>query len=172
MSLTFDLDPVLTGELREQIVELWAEVTNAGGAVGFVPPVVADDVRPTAAAAFAGVESGVDRLLIGTEDGRLVALLFISGSRHRLKGHWRVLSRVMVTPAGQGRGYGAALMREAATIARSMGLTGLQVLVRSGTGTEDFYAKLGYTEVGRLPGALRVAEGDDRDEISMWLPLD
>jgi GNAT superfamily N-acetyltransferase len=172
VSLTFDLDPELSDDLRAGIIDLWAEVTNAGGAVGFLPPVTAADVRPTAEAAFAGVESGVDRLLIGTEDGRLVALLFISGSRHRLKGHWRVLSRVMVTPAGQGRGYGGALMREAARIARTMGLTGLQVLVRDGMGTEHFYAKLGYTEVGRLPGALRVADGDDRDEISMWLPLD
>jgi hypothetical protein len=30
---------------------------------------------------------------------------------------------------------------------------------------------LGYREVGRLPGALRVAPGDDRDEVLMWLPL-
>ena len=48
---------------------------------------------------------------------------------------------------------------------------GLQLTVRGGKGTEAFYAKLGYSEVGRLPGALRVADGDDRDEIFMWLPL-
>ena len=72
---------------------------------------------------------------------------------------------------GEGKGYGAALMREAAAAGRKMGLAGLQVTVRGGQGVEAFYAKLGYSEVGRLPGALRIADGDDRDEILMWLPL-
>jgi GNAT superfamily N-acetyltransferase len=171
MALSFELDPTLTDELRAEIVDLWAEVTNAGGAVGFVAPVTVEEVRPTADAAFAGVEARLDHLLVGVDDGRLVALLFVVDNRFRLKDHWRVLKRVMVTPGSQGKGYGAALMREAAAAGRKMGLAGLQVTVRGGPGTEAFYAKLGYAEVGRLPGALRVADGDDRDEILMWLPL-
>ena len=47
----------------------------------------------------------------------------------------------------------------------------MQLTVRGGTGTEAFYTRLGYREVGRLPGALRVAPGDDRDEIIMWLDI-
>jgi GNAT superfamily N-acetyltransferase len=171
MALSFELDPPLTEELREWMVALWVEVTNAGGAVGFVPTVTAEDVRPTAEAAFAGVEAALDHLLIGVDDGRLVALLFVTDNRFNLKDHWRVLKRVMVTPGSQGKGYGAALMREAAEVGRKMGLAGLQVTVRGGQGTEGFYAKLGYTETGRLPGAIRVAEDDDRDEIFMWLQL-
>ena len=171
MALSFELNPKLTDKLRAEIVRLWVEVTNAGGAVGFVAPVTTDDVWPTADAAFAGVESRVDHLLIGVDDGRLVALLFVTDNRFPLKDHWRVLKRVMVTPGSQGNGYGAALMREAAAVGRKMGLAGLQVTVRGGQGIEGFYTRLGYAEVGRLPGALRVADGDDRDEIFMWLPL-
>lgn len=33
------------------------------------------------------------------------------------------------------------------------------------------YAFCGYREVGRVPGAIRVAPGDDRDDVSMLLPL-
>jgi hypothetical protein len=62
-------------------------------------------------------------------------------------------------------------MREADGLARKMGLDALQVTVRSGSGTEKFYARLGYSEVGRVPAALRVAPGDDRDEIIMWREL-
>jgi GNAT superfamily N-acetyltransferase len=185
MTIRFVLDPVLTDDLRERIIALWAAVTNAGGAVGFVGEVTADDVRPTAEAAFAGVDSGLDHLLIGVDgaagtDGeqgrdefgeRLVALLFVTDNRFVLKDHWRILKRVMVVPDTQGRGYGAALMREAAAVGRKLGLSALQVTVRGGQGIEGFYARLGYREVGRLPGALRVAPGDDRDEILMWLPL-
>jgi GNAT superfamily N-acetyltransferase len=171
MTIRFELDPVLGRELRERIIALWVEVTNAGGAVGFVGQVTADDVRATAEQAFAGVDSGLDRLLIGLDGERLVALLFITDNRFALKNHWRILKRVMVAPASQGLGYGAALMREAAVAGRGLGLAGLQVTVRAGQGIEGFYTRLGYREVGRLPGALRVAPDDDRDELLMWLPL-
>lgn len=171
MGLSFVLDPVVTDDLREQIVDLWVEVTNAGGAVGFVAPVTAEQVRPVADDAFAGVVEGLDRLLIGLDGERLVALLFIVDHRFDLKAHWRVLKRVMVVPGSQGRGYGAALMREAAAVGRKLGLAGLQVTVRDGHGLHRFYRGLGYREVGRLPGALRVAPDDDRDELFMWLDL-
>jgi GNAT superfamily N-acetyltransferase len=171
MTVSFVLDPPLADALRAQIVRLWVDVTNAGGAVGFVAPVSEDDVRPVADATLTGVASGADRLLIGVDGGRLVAVLFITDNRFPLKAHWRVLKRVMVDPAGQGRGNGAALMREAAQIAARWGLAGLQVTVRDGHGLDRFYRGLGYREVGRIPGALRVAPGDDRDELLMWLDL-
>jgi GNAT superfamily N-acetyltransferase len=171
MTVLFTLDPPLTEDLRAQIVSLWTDVTNAGGAVGFVAPVTEDDVRPVAETTLAGVAAGVDRLLVGLDDGRLVAVLFIADNRFALKAHWRVLKRVMVLPGSQGRGYGAALMREAAAVATGLGLAGLQVTVRDGHGLDRFYRGLGYREVGRIPGALRVAPGDDRDELLMWLDL-
>jgi GNAT superfamily N-acetyltransferase len=171
MGIDFLVDPELTDELRKRIVALWVDVTNAGGAVGFVAPVTAGEVRPIADQAFDAVTAGFDHLLTGMDDGELVALLFIVDNRFALKDHWRVLKRVMVTPHRQGRGYGAALMREAEAVGRKAGLAGFQVTVRTGAGTENFYQRLGYREVGRMPGALRVAPGDDRDEIYMWLGL-
>ncbi len=36
-------------------------------------------------------------------------------------------------------------------------------------GLEDFYGRLGWAEIGRWPDALRLAPGDDRDEILMIL---
>ena len=172
VALTFELDPAISADLRAAIVDLWVAVTNAGGAVGFLPPVDDDLVGPVADAALDAVVNGPDHLLAAFDDGRLVALLFITDNRFVLKSHWRLLRRVMVTPGSQGRGYGRALMLEAARVGRRLGLAGLQATVRGGMGTEDFYVKLGYIEVGRVPGALRVAPGDDRDELIMWLPLD
>jgi GNAT superfamily N-acetyltransferase len=171
MALEFALDPPITDDLRARIVRLWVEVTNAGGAVGFVAPVGPADVRPLAEASLAAVESGPDHLLILTDDGELTGLLFVVDNRFALKDHWRVLKRVMVAPGGQGRGRGTALMREAERIGRAMGLAALHVTVRAGAGTEKFYQRLGYTEIGRFPGALRLGPGDDRDEILLWLPL-
>jgi GNAT superfamily N-acetyltransferase len=171
MAIRFELDPVLTPGLREEIVSLWTVVTNAGGAVGFVDPVTRDEVLPMAHAAFAEVEQGPDRLLAGYEGERLVAMLIFVDNQFVLKDHWCTLKRVMVHPDCQGRGYGVALMREAERLARRLGREALHVTVRGGLGLERFYASLGYKEVGRLPGALRVGPADDRDEIQMWLPL-
>ncbi|MET8277378.1 GNAT family N-acetyltransferase [Micromonospora sp. NPDC005174] len=171
MTLRFVLDPELTPRLRAEIVALWVDASNAGGAVGFVPPVTAADVRTIADPTFAGIADGPDRLLIGYDGDRLAAVLVFADNRFPLKAHWCVLKRVMVHPDVQGAGYGSALMREAARLGRTMGHEALHVTVRDGLGLDGFYRRLGYREIGRLPGALRVAPDDDRDEILMWLDL-
>ncbi len=50
-----------------------------------------------------------------------------------------------------------------------MGLEQLHLAVRGGMGLETFYGRLGWREVGRWPGALRLRPGDDRDEVLMLL---
>lgn len=170
--MRFELDPELTPELREQLIELWTEVSNAGGSVGFVGQVSRDQIEPVARATFAGIDSGLDRLLLGfDEDGVAAAMAIFVSERFALSAHWCTLGRVMVHPRRQGRGDGAALMRAAERIGREMGLVALRITVRGGMGLERFYTPLGYREVGRLPGALRLAPGDDRDEVIMWLDL-
>ncbi|MEU3497959.1 GNAT family N-acetyltransferase [Kitasatospora cineracea] len=170
MTLRFVLDPDPTPALREEITQLWTDVSNAGGAVGFVPPVEAAQVRPVAERQFGAL--GPDRLLVGHEPGgRVAAVVFFEDMRFDLMDHWRMLKRVMVHPDFQGRGYGAQLLAEAERVAREWGLAGLRLTLRGGHGLEKFYGRSGYLEVGRVPGAIRVAPGDDRDDVTMWLDL-
>jgi GNAT superfamily N-acetyltransferase len=190
MALEFEVDPDLTDTLRAEIVACWTDVSNAGGAVGFVPPVAMDDVLPVAAKAFAGVAAGHDRLVVGWDTGdgargdggggtgdgsggggRLAALAFIADGQFRLTEHWRTVRRVMVHPDFQGRGYGALLMAQVEQTARAMGLEMLTLDCRGGTGNDEFYKKCGYVEYGRLPDALRLGEEDYRDQILMTLSL-
>ncbi|MEU1284726.1 GNAT family N-acetyltransferase [Kitasatospora sp. NPDC005856] len=174
MVLTFTLDPKLDPDLRTDIVRLWADVTNTGGAVGFVAPVTEEEVWDTAERQFAGVEpDGPDRLLVAHESatGRLVGVLFFESMRFDLMEHWRMLKRVMVHPDFQGLGHGARLLAEAERVARGWGLESLRLTARGGLGLERFYARSGYQEVGRVPAAIRVAPGDYRDDITMWLDL-
>ncbi|MEY9945334.1 GNAT superfamily N-acetyltransferase [Kitasatospora sp. GAS1066B] len=175
MTLHFALDPELTPELRAEIVTLWTDATNAGGAVGFVPPATEDRVWPTARKQFAGIgkegDPGADRLLIARSGDVLAGVLFFESMRFDLMDHWRLLKRVMVAPSLQGRGYGVELMAEAERIGRDWGLAGLRLTARGGMGLEKFYGRCGYTEVGRVPGAIRVAPGDERDDITFWRDL-
>ncbi|MFE4356967.1 GNAT family N-acetyltransferase [Kitasatospora xanthocidica] len=173
-ALTFTLDPKPDPDLRTDIVRLWVDVTNAGGAVGFVGPVTEEEVWDTADHQFAGIApDGPDRLLVAHESGtgRLVGVLFFESMRFDLMEHWRMLKRVMVHPDFQGLGHGARLLAEAERVAREWGLESLRLTARGGQGLERFYARSGYREVGRVPAAIRVAPGDDRDDITMWLDL-
>jgi hypothetical protein len=63
------------------------------------------------------------------------------------------------------------LMSGVHDIARQRGWEFLSLTARGGTGVDAFYRGLGYQEAGRLPGAIRVAPGDDRDEILLHRTL-
>lgn len=173
MSLTCQLDPVIDDELKDDILALWIDVSNAGGAVGFVPPVTEDDIRPDLECSLAEVTAGRRRLLVGRdEDGEVAATAFLAYNGHRLMTHWVWLYTVMVHPGRQGQGYGRTLMAAVERAARELhGIEAIRLTCRGGTGVDLFYATCGYKEVGRVPGAIRVSPGDDRDDIYMLLSL-
>ncbi|MFG3495556.1 GNAT family N-acetyltransferase [Streptomyces sp. NPDC047928] len=173
MPLNFVLDPKADPALRDGVLALWTDVSNAGGAVGFVPPVTSDDIRPQWVKHLAGMAEGRMRLVAGyDEDGAVAATAFVTFNTHRLMRHWVWLYTVMVHPRHQGKGYGRDLMAAAADAVRGFdGIDAIRLTCRGGLGLEGFYASCGYKEVGRVPGAIRVADGDDRDDIFMLLPL-
>lgn len=184
MTLEFVADPELTDLLQAEIVACWTDVTNAGGAVGFVPPVSMDDVQLTAREQFAGVLAGRDRLVLGRETegeraGGLAAVAFLVGNTFAFTAHWQTVKRVMVHPDFQGRGHGYRLMAELAAVAREAGVEQLHLDCRGGTGNELFYKKCGYNEIGRIHKGLKLPErpGDEpgatpyRDLILMALEL-
>ncbi|WP_031027681.1 GNAT family N-acetyltransferase [Streptomyces sp. NRRL WC-3725] len=173
MPLTFTLDPAITPALRDGILDLWTDVSDAGGAVGFVPPVTREEIRPELVRHFVQMAEGRTRLLVGHDEaGEVAAAAFLTCNTHRLMTHWLWLYTVMVHPRHQGRGYGRDLLAAAADAARAMeGIEAIRLTCRGGLGLERFYGSCGYKEVGRVPDAIRVAPGDDRDDIIMLLPL-
>jgi GNAT superfamily N-acetyltransferase len=151
--------------LRAELLACWTDVSNAGGAVGFVPPVTRADVAPVLDRLLDGVASGRDVLAVLTVDGATAGFAALVGSLSPLRRHWGTVLRVQVHPSRQGEGYGRVLMAGVHEIARSRGWEFVHLTARGGTGVDEFYRRLGYTEHGRLPGAIRMAPGDDRDEI-------
>ncbi|MET8166473.1 GNAT family N-acetyltransferase [Streptomyces sp. NPDC005329] len=173
MALTFTLDPAVTPALRDGILDLWTDVSNAGGAVGFVAPVERETIRPELVRHLVQMAEGRTRLLVGQDAaGQVAATAFLSFNTHRLQTHWVMLYTVMVHPRHQGKGYGRDLLAAAADGARAFdGIDAIRLTCRGGHGLEHFYGSCGYKEVGRIPGAIRVAPDDDRDDVIMLLPL-
>ncbi|MEC4018584.1 GNAT family N-acetyltransferase [Streptomyces sp. H27-D2] len=161
----------VTPELRQALTDCWIEVTNAGGAAGFpFPPIDATQAAPAVDNLAKGLAPESSRLLTATVDGELAGWLNIRRDAFALVAHWGTLHHVQTLPAMRGRGIGVALMHAVREVARAdMGLEQLHLAARAGAGLEDFYGRLGWKEIGRWPGALRLAPDDDRDEILMIL---
>ncbi len=154
--------------LRAALLACWTDVTNAGGAVGFVPPVTRDDVAPALDALVGRVAEGRERLVVLRVGGEVAGWAVLKLSADPLRRHWATVLRVQVCPDRQGRGLGRVLMDGVHDAARALGLEMLHLTVRGGYGLEGFYAGLGYRESGRMPGAIRVAPGDDREEVHLY----
>jgi GNAT superfamily N-acetyltransferase len=157
--------------LRRDLLRTWVEVTDAGGAVGFVPPADPAAIAETLDRALAGVSDGRDALGVLRQQDTAVGMGLLVSERHALRRHWRKVLRLMVRPELQGAGAGGLLLEGLHTMARDLGLEQLALSVRGGTGTEGFYQRFGYVEFGRHPDAIRIAPGDDRDEILMLVRL-
>jgi GNAT superfamily N-acetyltransferase len=157
--------------LRQDLIDCWITVSNAGGAVGFpFPPVDTTTVAPAADRLIAGLNLGSSRLLIARTGDALAGWVHLHRDSYPLIAHWGTISHLQTLPACRGQGIGGALMAHARHVARTeMGLEQLRLAARGGTGLEHFYGQLGWTVIGRWPAALRLAPGDDRDEILMIL---
>ncbi|MEV5538653.1 GNAT family N-acetyltransferase [Saccharopolyspora shandongensis] len=156
--------------LADGLAALWERVTAAGGAVGFSPTDPADRLRAAAAALVEEVQAERAHLItIGRQD----VLLGIGVLRQRqlpVRTHTGELAWLAVDPALQRQGWGKRLLDAVLVQARAIGLEKLDLVTRSGHDLERFYEANGWVERGRWPGAVRVAAGDDRDEI--WFTRD
>ena len=158
---------------RERVLDLWCATNDAGGAVGFLPggPAVRGlrGARRPRGAAGVGVRHGGAPPLAGRRPRRDGPL---GGRPNPLFAHGRTAYRVMTDPDRRGRNLGRLVMAAMHRVAREDGVEVVQLVVRSGLGLSRFYERSGYREVGRVPGTIRVAPGDDRDSVVLARRLD
>ncbi len=141
------------------------DVGNAGGAVGVPVPTRRADVEPLASRVFRRIEEGDDYVAVAFDGDEVVGFGFLDRRRGPLFRHWATVKRLQVHPGRQGEGIGAALLEAITGFAGELGLEQLHLTVRGGTGTEDFYKRHGYQHVATIPKIIRVAPGDERDEL-------
>ncbi len=160
-------------ETRESLLDLWCAVNDHGGAVGFLPGAPRHHVAQALAAHEEGMADGnTTGVLLRGPDQRVVGAGFWVADRNPLLGHTRTAYRIMTHPDLRGRNHGRLLMAAMHRVAREQNVEVAVLDVRSGLGTTRFYEGCGYVEVGRVPGVIRVAPGDDRDSVVMARRLD
>lgn len=158
---------------RSALIALWVDVTEAGGAVGFRPPVDAAVVAPVVGGLLAELAAGPTRALVARDgEGRIEGLVAVTPGAAPRFAHRVTLRRMMVRPDRQGRGLGGRLVAAAHRLAVAEFAAELAVVeVRDGLGLDAFYARQGYREVGRIPGGLAFEDGDRVDELFLACEL-
>jgi dUTP pyrophosphatase len=168
---TIRRNPELDEPLTEALVRVWTDVSNAGGAVGFVPPVEPADVRPMAEAAFERIRAGRDDVVVAFDDDAPVAFGFLVTNDYGLYRHWGTIKRLQRHPSRSGRGDGALVLAELEAAALERGLERVVLTVRGRTGRERFYLAHGYTLEATLPGRLAIGDGAIVEEHHLAKPL-
>lgn len=157
--------------LLPALVVLLRESVNGGASLGFLPPLPHYEARRYWLSLGPELRGG-SRLLFGAYVGdRLagsgqLALPSWPTARHRAE-----LNKVMVAAALRGHGIGRRLLQAIHDSAWQRGRSLLVLNARRGDPAETFYRRLGYREVGVIPGYMLGPAGKACDNISMYRSL-
>lgn len=171
--VTTETNPPLDTALVGRLTSIWADVTNAGGAVGFVGPVTAGEVAAAVEPWWAQVREGEVDLVVARDDpdGAVVGFGFLAPVRDVVAPHRGMINKLQRHPTARARGVGTAVLHGLEACARRRGLTVVGLTVRGGTGREGFYTAHGYQVVGVHPDWLEI-DGEMREQIVMAKRLD
>ncbi len=159
--------------VRAEVLDLWCAVNDAGGAVGFLPGAARGRVAEALAAHEDSMADGrAVAVLLRDPVGTLVALgWWVEGPEPAARPPAHGVPRDVAPGAPRPQPRPPAHGRAAPRGPRRRG-RGRRARGPRRHGVDAFYAGLGYEEVGRLPGGIRVAPGDERDDVWMARRLD
>src|SRR5688572_4129370 len=101
---TLAINPALDDALRSELVQLWFDVSQKGGAVGFTETTPIEDVARGLDSYLEKVERGGIHLLTARLDDELAGCCALVENGVVVQEHFMELKRFMVHPTFQGRG--------------------------------------------------------------------
>ncbi|HEY1388668.1 MAG TPA: GNAT family N-acetyltransferase [Ktedonobacterales bacterium] len=170
------IESLTAGEAREAIDDLTIVLQDgvaSGVSFGFLIPLDDSTVRRYWLGVIAQVEAGSRILLVARdEDGALVGsaqlnLATAPNGRHRAE-----VEKVCVLRSSRGQGIGRQLMLAIEEEARAAERTLLVLGTRQDSIAEELYRKLGYIEVGTIPGHARTVDGSMVTAIFFYRTLE
>ncbi|HKT39529.1 MAG TPA: GNAT family N-acetyltransferase, partial [Ktedonobacterales bacterium] len=170
------IQSLTAAEAREVIDDLTIVLQDgvaSGVSFGFLTPLDDSTVRRYWQGVIAQLEAGSRVLLAArAEDGKVVGsaqlnLATTPNARHRAE-----VEKVCVLRSSRGQGIGKQLMLAIEEEARAAGRTLLVLGTRKDSLAEGLYRKLGYLEVGIIPGHARTVNGSMVTAIFFYRTLD
>lgn len=152
------------------LLNLWMRASEGAGAVGFTAPIDRPAVGAATSVVIDELRSGRVFAFAATRGRDIVGFALLRPGKQR-KAHTGQIDQVILDPSVERSDLGTRLVRAITELAGELDLQRLQLALPSGTGLESLYGPMGFVEFGRLPGWIRVAPGEDRDEVLMVLTL-
>jgi GNAT superfamily N-acetyltransferase len=166
--------PVLADELQEvlpSLVTLLIDTVDGGHSMGFLPPLTRAKARRYWLSLRRELQTGSRLLFVASCEGRIVGtgqLLLSpwSNSQHRAE-----LQKLFVATSLRGNGVGRLLMAALHDAARQRGRSLLVLNTRYGEPAEAMYRRLGYMEVGVVPGWTLGPAGERYTHVTLYHEL-
>ena len=172
--MTIHIRPVLPTELEgtaPMLTSLLYQAVNGGSPLGFVPPLSALEAHNYWLSLAPELRDGSRLLLVAfTQQGpagsaQLVLSTAPSG-RHRAE-----IQKLFVASEVRGNGVGRALVTALHYAARRSHRSLIVLDTRRGDPAEAFYRRLGYREVGVIPGWTIGPQGERYDHVTLYHEL-
>jgi acetyltransferase len=155
-------------EILPELVALLQDVVNAGGTIGFMPPVSNEEAHAYWQDVIQAL-SGPLRVLVVARDGEAVlgsVQLELCGRSNGL--HRAEVMKVMVHSQHRKKGIGAQLMQAIETQAKLEGRSTLVLDTREGDDGVRLYGREGYVAAGVIPEFARSADGSLHATVFMY----
>jgi ribosomal protein S18 acetylase RimI-like enzyme len=162
------------GEVRTQLDGLAAvlvDCVEGGASVRYMAPFSHDDARSSFEAVAAEVEDGRRLLLAAFADGELVGTVQVVFARPPNQPHRAEIAQLLVHRSARRRGIAERLMARAEREALAEGKTLLVLDTVTGDAAERLYERLGWTQVGVIPGYALYPDGRLCDTTVFWKAL-
>jgi acetyltransferase len=156
--------PLTAADVQESLLPLAAllrDVVNSGAAVGFLPPLAADEAHDYWLGVAKEVQGG-SRLLLVARDAATPEMLGTvqldlatrTNGRHRAE-----VAKMLVHTSARRRGIARQLLQALEAQARQLGRSTLVLDTREGDVSEQLYQSMDYQRAGRIPEYAYSADG-------------
>lgn len=147
-------------ELFSELVELLQDAVAGGASIGWTAVPTTKEARNYWSGVLEAVGRGERSLFVATDNHVCAGAVQLSPAPQQNARHRGGVQKLMVHSGYRRRGIGRALMAslEQAALARGLSLLVLDVI--SGAAAEQLYRKVGWRQVGAVPGYAQSTRGE------------
>jgi GNAT superfamily N-acetyltransferase len=146
-----ELTPVEVEAAAGELAQLLLDAHESNMALGLAAPLAAEHARAVWIETAAKLDPARRVLLAARDGGRVVGTVQVVRAESENGAHRAEVQRLAVLGAFRGRGLGRLLLDAAVERARTMGLRLLWLTTHADSGSDRFYAAVGWSRLGSLP---------------------
>jgi GNAT superfamily N-acetyltransferase len=151
-----------------QLSQILADGFEAGAAFGFAPPPTAPDLASHWSRVADEVAAGLRHVLVASAGDELVGCVQLVPDRTPNGRHRGEVRTLAVRSTARKQGVAGRLLSALESLAADLGLSLLQLTTHVGLTAADVYRRLGWTELGVIPGYAVAPDGLLVGNVFFW----